>query len=452
MMATNVILPALGMSQDTGKIVQWLKAEGEQVAKGEPLAEIETDKATVEIEAPTAGVLAHVTAAAGEDVPVGQVIATILTPAEASAEKAAPAPEQSSSANGTTPPTQVEAARRPVIAASPLASRIAAEHNLDLSVVKPTNRRIQKADVLTYLQRQESAVSTQKPGRLVMASPKARRLAAEQGKDLAAVKGSGPEGAVLAADVLATLVQPPLTAVEVAGVAPAAERPEAVASGSTMSNTWRIMAERTTQSWTSVPHFYLVREVNASRLITWREGILKRTTEKVTYTDLLVKVVATALRMHPHLNASWSEGKITFKQDVHVGLAVAVEEGLVVPVIHQADTLSLGELARQRMELVTKAQSGKLRPQDISGGTFTISNLGMYNVDAFNAIINQPQAAILAVGRIAERVVPVNRQPAVQPMMVLTLSCDHRVVDGARGAQFLATLAELIEEPLGLIS
>jgi pyruvate dehydrogenase E2 component (dihydrolipoamide acetyltransferase) len=219
-----------------------------------------------------------------------------------------------------------------------------------------------------------------------------------------------------------------------------------------MSNTWRIMAERTTQSWTSVPHFYLVREVNASRLITWREGILKRTTEKVTYTDLLVKVVATALRMHPRLNASWSEGKITLKQDVHVGLAVAVEEGLVVPVIHQADTLSLSELARQRMELVTKAQSGKLRPQDISGGTFTISNLGMYNVDAFNAIINQPQAAILAVGRIAERVVPVNSQPAVQPMMVLTLSCDHRVVDGARGAQFLATLAELIEEPLGLIA
>jgi pyruvate dehydrogenase E2 component (dihydrolipoamide acetyltransferase) len=188
-MATDVILPALGMSQDTGKIVQWLKAEGEQVAEGEPLAEIETDKATVEIEAPTAGVLAQVTAAAGDDVPVGQVIATILTPAEASEGKAAPAPEQGGSANGASPPTQVEAARRPTIAASPLASRIAAEHNLDLSVVKPTNRRIQKADVLTYLQRQESAVSTQKPGRLILASPKARRLAAEQGKDLATIKG-----------------------------------------------------------------------------------------------------------------------------------------------------------------------------------------------------------------------------------------------------------------------
>jgi len=277
-------------------------------------------------------------------------------------------------------------------------------------------------------------------------------LASEQGKDLAAIKGSGPGGAVLAADVLAAIVQaPPHTPVE---RVPAAEKPAAMADGSNElvpSNTWRIMAERTTQGWTSIPHFYLVREVNASRLISWREHILKRVAEKVTYSDLLVKIVAAALRMHPRLNASWSEGKITLKQEVHVGLAVAVEEGLVVPVIHHADKLSLGEIAGQRMELVAKAQAGKLRPQDISGGTFTISNLGMYNVDAFNAIINQPQAAILAAGRIAERVVPVNGQPAVQPMMVLTLSCDHRAVDGARGAQFLDTVATLIEEPLGLL-
>jgi pyruvate dehydrogenase E2 component (dihydrolipoamide acetyltransferase) len=186
--------------------------------------------------------------------------------------------------------------------------------------------------------------------------------------------------------------------------------------------------------------------------MSWREHVLKRSTEKITYTDLLVKIVAAALRLHPRLNVSWSKGKLTRKQDVHVGLAVAVEEGLVVPVIHQADTLNLDEIARQRKDLVTKAQRGKLRPQDISDGTFTISNLGMYGVDSFNAIINQPQAAILAVGRIAERVVPVHGQPAVQPMMVLTLSCDHRAVDGARGAQFLETLAEFIEEPLGLLT
>ncbi|TMC90925.1 MAG: 2-oxo acid dehydrogenase subunit E2 [Chloroflexi bacterium] len=225
----------------------------------------------------------------------------------------------------------------------------------------------------------------------------------------------------------------------------------ATANELTLGNTWRIMTQRTTQSWTSVPHFYLVREVNASRLITWREQILKRSVEKVSYTDLLVKIAAAALRMHPRLNASWNEDKITLKQEVHIGIAVAIEEGLVVPVIHQADTLSLEEIAHRRRELTAKAQDGKLRPQDISDGTFTISNLGMYNVDAFNAIINQPQAAILAVGRISERVVPVHSQPAVQPMMVLTLSCDHRAVDGVRGAQFLDTVATLIEEPLGLL-
>ena len=460
-MATNVILPALGMSQDTGKILQWLKHEGEQVAKGEPLAEIETDKATVEIEAPADGILARISAAAGDVVPVGKVIATILASGEVSPADESQVDKQLSTWERATSLPQVEATRQVAMAASPLASRIAAEHNLDLSQVTSAGKRIQKADVLTYLQDQEKASSvitgphltTNMPPRFPPASPKARRLAAEQGKDLAVIMGTGPGGAVLAADVLAAIVQAPLTTVEVAGVVPAAERSAAIASGShelALSNTWRIMAERTTQSWTTVPHYYLVREVNASRLITWREQILKRSTEKVTYTDLLVKIVAAALRMHPRVNASWSEGKIILKQEVHVGLAVAIEEGLVVPVIHLADTLGLGEIARQRTELVAKAQAGKLRPQDISDGTFTITNLGMYNVDAFNAVINQPQAAILAVGRITERVVPINGQPAVQPMMVLTLSCDHRAVDGARGAQFLDTVATFIEEPLGL--
>jgi len=426
------------MSQDTGKIVQWLKAEGEQVAKGEPLVEIETDKATVEIEAPADGTLTRVSAVAGDDVPVGNVIAIIL------------AAEEVSSAVGVQPSVETNQQSALNRAPSPLASRIAAEHNLDLNQVRSAGKRIQKADVLTYLQDQEKAVATSTSPRLTMASPKARRLAAEQGRDLVAIKGSGPGGAVLAADVWAAFTQAP-PPVEVAGAVPS----EATANGSdtlALSNTWRIMAERTTQSWTSIPHFYLVREVNASRLIAWREQILKRSAEKVTYTDLLVKIVAAALRLHPRLNAAWDEGKITLKQEVHVGLAVAVEEGLVVPVIHLADTLDLSEIARQRVKLAAKARAGQLRLQDISGGTFTISNLGMYNVDAFNAIINQPQAAILAVGRIAERVVPVNGQPAVRPMMVLTLSCDHRAVDGARGAQFLDTVATLIEEPLGLLA
>lgn len=442
-MATDVILPALGMSQDTGKIVQWLKREGEQVVKGEPLLEVETDKASVEIEAPADGVLARVSVAAGDDVPVGQVIAAILAADEVSSTPGQMA-GQIAGRDESRPYT-----------ASPLASRIATEHNLDLRQVQTSNRRIQKADVLAYLQGQERAGATnQAPtARLTMASPKARRLATEQGKDLAAIQGSGPGGAVLAADVLGASIQAP-RAPAFAEFDPAAEQAAAIDNGAgeaALSNIWRIMAERTAQSWTTAPHFYLVREVNASRLMAWREQLLKRPGDKVTYTDLLVKLVAAALRRHPRLNVSWDGGKLVLRQEIHIGLAVAVEEGLVVPVIHEADTGSLSEIARQRAELVTRAQAGKLRPVDISGGTFTISNLGMYGVDAFNAIINQPQAAILAVGRIAERVVPLNGQPAIQPMMVLTLSCDHRAVDGARGAQFLSTLAELVEEPLGLL-
>jgi pyruvate dehydrogenase E2 component (dihydrolipoamide acetyltransferase) len=444
-MATNVILPALGMVQETGKVVRWLKTEGEQVIKGEPLAEIETDKATVELEAPASGVLANVTAASDEDIPVGQVIAMIVAPGES--------PPHGAINRGPTTPAK----SRPYESMPAEPPGALERTSTDGHEAPPTGAGRTRG--------------------IAAASPKARRLAGEQGKDITVIKGSGPEGAVLAADVLAA-VQPLQSPIHVeAGTSPPREDAAAIVAGSgrpqgvplhfaalanegtaaivtgelTLSNTWRVMAERTTQSWTSVPHFYLVREVNAGRLLAWREQSLRRSAAKITYTDLLVKIVAAALRMHPRLNASWSEGKVTLKQEIHVGLAVAVEEGLVVPVIHQADRLSLGELARQREELVTKAHAGKLRPQDVSGGTFTISNLGMYGVDAFNAIIHQPQVAILAVGRIAGRVVPVNGQPAVQPMMLLTLSCDHRAVDGARGAQFLDTVAALIEEPLGLL-
>ncbi|MFQ5859853.1 MAG: 2-oxo acid dehydrogenase subunit E2, partial [Anaerolineae bacterium] len=435
-LATNVIMPALGIAQETGKVLKWLKPEGGAVAKGEPLMEIETDKVTVEIEAPASGILANVTAADGDEVPVGQVIAVVLAPGETALEPSAlpptapplPSPRPAPS----TPAAGTESTRDAGIIASPVAARIAARHNLDLRLVKAEGGRIEKADVLAYLENQRSGDDG---ARRTPASPKARRLARERGLDVATLAGSGPEGAVLAADVLAVDLSP----------TPAAA-PEAL----TLSNVWRVMAERTTQSWTSVPHFYLLREVNASRLITWREMVQKRVT-KITYTDLLVKLVAAALCEHPRLNAAWNEGTITLNDEINVGLAVAVEEGLVVPVIQRADKLSLSEIAARRDELVDRAQTGRLRPEDIRGGTFTISNLGMYGVDAFNAIVNPPQAAVLAVGRIAQRVVPVNGQPAVQPMMVLSLSCDHRVVDGARGAQFLAILVDLIEEPLALL-
>src|SRR5581483_254633 len=232
--------------------------------------------------------------------------------------------------------------------------------------------------------------------------------------------------------------------------APAA--PPAAGPPAGVGTVWRIMAERMTASWTSAPHFYLVREVDVSRLVAWRAHVREGGAARVTYTDLLVKLVAAALVRHPAVNAAWRDGAIARNAEIDIGLAVAVEDGLVVPVLRRADALGVAQIAAAREDLVSRAQAGRLRPPDIQGGGFTISNLGMYGVDAFQAIVNPPQAAILAVGRIADRVVAAGGQPAVRPTMMLTLSCDHRAVDGARGAQFLATLAGLIEEPLALLT
>ncbi len=416
-------MPALGMSQETGTLIQWLKAPGDTVTKGEPLMEIETDKTTVEIEAPASGVLSNVTAKPGDVIPVGQTIALIVAPGEAAERTATPAP----------------------LTVTPVARRVAAEHNLDLAQVKAQGGRIQKEDVLASLTAQGKAIGNGRP----LASPKARRLAQAQGLKLNAIHGSGPDGAVLAADVLA------MSAISDNQVVPDTVKSTdaAIAVPETMeiSRIWRVMVDRLAQAWTTIPHFYLLREANASQLIAWLHDTRGRVNQKITYTDLLVKSTAAALRRHPRLNASWQSDTIVLNRDINIGLAVVVEDGLVVPVIRHADTAGLGQIATQRIELVAKAQAGKLAPDDVSGGTFTISNLGMYGVDAFSAIVNRPQAAILAVGRIADRVVPLNGQPAVQPMISLSLSCDHRVVDGVRGAQFLQTLVDLIENPIRLV-
>jgi len=442
-LAKDVIMPALGMAQETGVLLQWLKAEGDEVTKGEPLMEIETDKTTVEVEATASGILANLTAQVGDEIPVGQVIALLLAPGESAPE--AVQADAVSETGPASPAAKTEA--RAEVLASPVASRIAAEHNVDLRQVEAKGGRIQKEDVLAHLEKQRGRGAEER-GRTngqILASPKARRLAREQNLDLAEINGSGPEGAVLAADVLVAAEKAQAAPTPALMLTPA---PATTGEAVPVSRMWQVMAQRLTESWTRVPHFYLTAEANASRLKVWRTQAQQRVEAKVTFTDLLVKIVAAALRRHPRLNAKWENEGIISNNDINVGLAVAVEEGLLVPVIHQADQLGLNDLALRRQEVVSRAQSGKLLPADMSGGTFTLSNLGMFGVDAFNAIVNPPQAAILALGRIAERVVPVEGQPAIQPMMTLTLSCDHRVVDGARGAQFLQTLVSFIEEPL----
>jgi pyruvate dehydrogenase E2 component (dihydrolipoamide acetyltransferase) len=426
-------MPALGMAQETGVLLQWLKQPGQAVIQGEPLMEIETDKATVEIEVPASGTLAHVTAQPGDVVPVGQVIALILAPGEA-----APAPRPSSLTRAPSPVT-----------ASPVAARMAAEHNVSLDRIKPLGGRVEKQDVLNYLAGQAPAPPD--AGRMgnsakVLASPKARRLAQERGLDLAALLGSGPGGAVLTADVLGAHTSPNASdrQSQPVGVQP----PTSDFRPLTSSRLWRRMAERVTQAWTTIPHFYLQREVNAARLAAWRAEAQARASEKITYTDLLLKLIAAALTRHPRVNATWQGDDLITHSAVNLGLAVAVDDGLIVPVIHNVARLGLGQIAARRAELVAKAQAGKLAPADLEGGTFTMSNLGMFGVDVFNALVNPPQVAILAVGAVADRVVPVDGQPAVRPMVTLSLSCDHRAVDGARAAEFLRTLADLIEAPL----
>ena len=486
-MPANVIMPALELAQETGKLLRWIKAPGDMVRKGEPIAEIETDKVTVELEAPASGILQDVTAQEGDVVPVGHTIAIIadsasptLSPQGGRSGTLAPqgsgavptlAPQGSGAVPTLSPQGrgQGEGPTSDRIKASPLARKVAEAHNVDLAHVRTASGKIEKADVLAYVESRRTVATAGNggPGTIVAASPKARRFAAERGIDLRALKGSGPEGAVLAMDVpaaaeptgtapltSATLTSKPLTSKPLTSkplTLPSPQRGEGVAAGEgggiprrgvedaasqeKVGTVWRVMAERMAASWTSAPHFFLVREVTVARLGAWLDKARAQTGVRITYTDLLIKLVAAAIVQHPRVAVSWRDGVIERHPDVNVGLAVALEDGLVVPVIHRADTLGLKEIAARREDLVARAQAGKLRPADIQGGVFTISNLGMYGVDAFSAIVNPPQAAILAVGRITDRVIPVDGKPAVQPTMVLTLSCDHRALDGGRGAR-----------------
>jgi len=366
-MGISVVMPALEMAQETGKLVAWLKQEGEQVRKGEMLLEVETDKAVVEIEATGDGILGGVTAKPGDVIQVGHTIAWLLQP-------------------GESPPvsTAAAASARTISSPSPPVSHVAAG----------------------------PAPSGGGP-RL---SPKARKLAQEHGVDIASLKGSGPGGEILADDILA--------AAKKGGVEPDQVRP---------STASRLMAERTTQSWTTVPHFFLTRHVDATALTAAREkqlpAVEKSHGARLTHSDLLVAAVARALRKHPAMNGRNS--------DVNVAIAIAVEDAVVTGVIPKADTMPIGDIAVRRRDLSERAKAGRLQPADIGGATFTISNLGMFDVDAFTAIIVPPQAGILAVGAIADRVVAVDGKAVVRPMLTLTLSSDHRVVDGATAAAFL---------------
>jgi pyruvate dehydrogenase E2 component (dihydrolipoamide acetyltransferase) len=396
-MPISVVMPALEMGQETGKLVAWLKKDGDRVTKGEPLLEVETDKAVLEVEATGDGTLAGVKAGEGDVIPVGQIIAWIL-------------------AAGETIPAELEPASRHRGLPVPPAS----------AAVSP-------------------GVQTSPTASVSQISPKARRLAKEHGIELSAVRGTGAGGEILASDIqllVDSKTQSKSDSTMAGGPAAGLEAPSAVS---------RLMAERTTESWTTVPHFFLVRDVDASGLISARESLLKKGETsgaiKFTHTDLLVSLVARALAKHPRMNASWTGDGVRLNREVNIAIAMAVPDGVVTSVIRNADTVELNEIAIQRRDLTERARAGKLRPSDIAGATFTISNLGMYQIDSFTAIIIPPQAGILAVGRISERVVAIDGKTAIRSMMTLTLSCDHRVLDGAQAALFLKDVADFIVAP-----
>lgn len=410
-MATDVIMPALGVAQERGTLLNWRKAEGQSVTKGEPLMEVETDKATVEIEAPASGILTNVTASPGDEVPVGNKIAIILAPGE----KAAPAESR-------------ELRPHP----NPLPG------GEGIREVHPLLREQSKGDNLPLPEGEGWGEGRPAVRGKILASPAAKRIAKERGINIASLKGSGPNGAVLSEDVLRFTTSQ----------AAVPGGPAKVKETLPLTPMRRIVGERMATSKRNTPHFYVCMDVDMTEIIR-RRNMLKGKEEAVvpSINDFILSACARALKDFPSLNAAFTDKGVQIYTDINIGMAVALEEGLVVPVIRNAHRLSLEELAKQSQELAEKAQKKKLFPSDYDGGTFTVSNLGMFGVDNFVAIINPPQCAILAVGQVAPRVVAHGEGIAVRPMMTMSLSADHRVVDGAIAARFLAKIKQFLENP-----
>jgi pyruvate dehydrogenase E2 component (dihydrolipoamide acetyltransferase) len=399
--ATEVILPRLGQGMESGTIVRWLKSEGEAVEKGEPLFELDTDKVTQEVEAEAAGVLLKIAVPEGE-VPVGQTVAFIGSEGEDVPEVAAAAAPQE-------------------------------EAQEDAKPSEPEPEPVQE-------QPQEAAIASEN-GR-IKASPLARRIAQERGIELSAIRGTGPDGRIVAEDIERAEAGGPA-----APVAPQAPVPTGEVERIPLSNVRKTIARRLTEAW-QIPVFQLQASADMTRVNALVARLRERDPDvRVTVTDVLTKVCAQALMRHREVNAEFTEDAILLHPSANVGLAVAAPQGLVVPVIRSAERLSLTEIARVRADLVGRAREAKLRAEDLEGGTFTISNLGMYAVESFTAVLNPPQAAIVAVGATEERVVPVGGETVVRPMVTLTCTFDHRAVDGAPAAAFLQTLKESLEDP-----
>ena len=450
-MAVELRMLQMDQTMTKGKIGKWLVKEGDTVTQGQPLLEIETDKVVHEQESPADGVVAQLLAEEGNNVPVNALLAIIAAPGEEvervevdamSEQQASDAPQQ----RATTPTisTQTEPQRTTQTKASPAAQQLAGKLAIDLTQVKASGPggRVLESDIHRYIETREPITTG---SMRLKASPLARRLAKEFGLDLTSIAGSGPDGRIVRDDVLQASTEVPA---QVFRTEPAAS--EVVE----LSGIRQIIAERMTMSVQTNASVTLHTEVDATILVELRELFGEKLQEqgvKLTYTDLIVKIIANALREHPRLNATLTDEGIHMLGDINIGVAVALEDGLVVPVVRNADKIGLASISEQIKNLAEKARNNQLTPSELQGGTFTLTNLGNFGVDAFTPIINPPECAILGVGRIFKKPVVHNDAIAIRSMLTLSLTFDHRVVDGAPAAQFLQTVSQYIQNPYLLL-
>ncbi len=447
-MAKEIIMPKFGFTQEESEILEWLKQNGDKVEKGDPIAVVSTDKVSMEVEAPETGILDGIRYKVGDTVPVTQIIAFVLQPGEKIPEGGA-TPAAVPAAEIKAEP-KVEAAQKPAaspertagVSISPVAQRLADDKQVDLNLVKGSGKdgQITRQDVEDYL------ADLQKTGGKIKATPAARRIAGEKQVDLQGVTGSGPDGRIQAADVIST--RP--------AAAPAAQAKTGATGGQAVNPALKVLkeipligmrrtiAQNMQRSMQEAPHMFLQVDVEMDAA----EGLRKLANEnklenspKVSVTALIVKAVAQALKQNPIVNSQFTSEKIVLYEDINVGVATALDNGLIVPVIQNADRKDLKQVSFEVGDLAQRARNNKLQPNDLANGTFTISNLGMFGIDRFTAIINPPQAAILAVGKMNRVFVPdENGQPVLRSVVSFSLSADHRVMDGSQAAKFLTDL------------
>lgn len=466
-MPTAVIMPKFEMAQESGTVGRWMVQEGDSVAKGDVILEVETDKVTMDVESPADGRLAGIAAAPGQVIPIGQTIAYILKAGESLPLRPdSPAPAAAGKTATGNNGAGSGAMTNSSIAATPVAARVAAAHGVDLAGVTGTGPlgRVMRDDVEARLAAQTAAAEPVPAAGKIRAVPAARRLATELGVDLAGVTGTGPAGRIQSEDIRRAAERAVEWAAAGSAATAATARPAALAAPVPvpgqpdaarrlpLTNVRRTIAERMTASVSQIPQFTVSLDVDMGRAQALIDDLHSApndtSTPKITLTALLVKACAWTLQRHPGANASFAGDHIAEWGEINIGVATAADQGLVVPVIRNVDQLGLLAIAQQITALSARAREGKLRLEDIQGGTFTISNLGMFGTDRFTAIINPPQAAILAVGRVAQRpVVSEGGDILARPLATLTLTVDHRVLDGAAAAQWLHTLQNVLEHP-----